>query len=345
MDERELALAHLSLRAGFRSRILSSSGLEEALDLFRKEIGELLERERALIEESRKVIDTDSEIKWTWYWDSDYPNRLKTVADPPVVLFYLGDLSRARGDKALAIVGSRRSTSYGRAVAEELVRGLKGLDVVVVSGGAIGIDSVAHHQAVKEGIPTIVVLGGGVGRPYPASNVNLFREIVEQGGLVVSEFVPALKANRYTFPIRNRIISGLSDVVVVVEAGKRSGALITARYGAEQGREVYAVPGAINWPMSQGTNRLIKDGAMVLVSVEDFFLDLGWKGDEDLEKDLRLSETERSIIEIIRRDVRWSLEDLLLELNGIPREKVLAYISLLEIKGFLRREGGYVCPN
>lgn len=343
MDKRQLALVILAFRPKKRKEILSQQGLKQALDEFAEDINDVLKKEGDIISDSLKVLQGDPGIRWVWFWESEYPERLRYTPDPPLLLFYKGNLNCLSCPKSLAVVGSRRATSYGRGVTEGLVSRLKGLDVLIVSGGAIGIDASAHRTALRVELSAAVVLGSGLGHLYPASNVRMFEEVLREGGILISEFLPAQRANKYTFPIRNRIISGLSDVVVVVEAGQRSGALITARYGAEQGRDVYAVPGAITWPMSCGTNRLIRDGAMVFVSVEEFVSEMGWV--EGIEQNrerqsLNMNGMEKRVVDFLVERGKIGIEELMLGMKGIPYREVLAYISLLEIKGIVRRDEG-----
>jgi len=204
--------------------------------------------------------------------DEEYPALLKAIEDPPPVLYVKGDL----GDPmalGIAVVGSRRPSTYGKVVAERLASGLADCGVTVVSGLARGIDSVAHLSALEQGGRTIAILGCGLGHMYPPENHRLAERISHQGA-VVSEFPMTTKPDRLNFPLRNRTISGLSLGTVVVEAGERSGALITAQWALEQGREVFAVPGNVTAPTSRGTNRLIKMGAKLVEDVDDILDEL-----------------------------------------------------------------------
>jgi DNA processing protein len=204
--------------------------------------------------------------------DESYPPLLKTIEDPPPVLYVKGDV----GDPAVpavAVVGSRRPSTYGKVVAEQLARGLAGCGITVVSGLARGIDSIAHLKTLESGGRTIAVLGCGLSYMYPPENRRLAERISHQGA-VVSEFPMTTKPDRLNFPLRNRTISGLSLGTVVVEAGERSGALITAQWALEQGRDVFAVPGNVTAPTSRGTNRLIKMGAKLVERVEDILEEL-----------------------------------------------------------------------
>jgi len=205
--------------------------------------------------------------------DEDYPVLLKFSPQPPAVLFVRG-LLYAEEKLVIAIVGTRRATGYGRAAAERLARELAARGVVVVSGAARGIDTLAHKGALGGGGRTIAVLGCGIDIAYPPENAELFDRIAAQGA-VVSEFLPGVSPAPGLFPRRNRIIAWLSHGVVAVEAGAKSGALITARWAADAGREVFAVPGGIFTQQSRGTNRLLRDGAKLVSRVEDILEEFG----------------------------------------------------------------------
>ncbi len=205
-----------------------------------------------------------------------YPPLLRAIHDPPSVLWIRGDGDlRALARPAAAIVGARSCTAYGRSVARSLGREVAAAGAVVVSGLARGIDGEAHRGALDAGGTTVAVLGCGVDRDYPAAHAELARRIVELGGLVVSEYEPGVEPAPWRFPARNRIISGLTRVTVVVEARERSGALITADMALEQGREVMAVPGEITSAASMGTNGLIRQGAAPVTRVLDVLEALG----------------------------------------------------------------------
>lgn len=207
--------------------------------------------------------------------DPDYPPPLAQIPDPPPVLFVRGEV--ADEDRfAVALVGSRRSTPYGRTVTARLARDLARAGLTVVSGGALGIDSAAHRATLEAGGRTLVVLGCGLDVPYPRENQEMFEEVVRRGrGAVLTEFPPGAQPEPWRFPQRNRVISGLSMGVVVVEAGTRSGALLTASLAGEQGRDVLAVPGNVDREASRGTNALIRDGASLVEEVGDVLRALG----------------------------------------------------------------------
>jgi len=204
--------------------------------------------------------------------EAAYPARLRAIPDPPCALFVKGALL-SDDARAIAIVGSRRASPYGRHVAAELAAGLAGRGFTVVSGMALGADAAAHEGCLRAGGRTLAVLGAGVDVIYPPEHTALYARIAAAGA-IISEFSPGTPPSRHSFPQRNRVISGLALGVVVVEAPENSGALITAEHAMEQGREVFAVPGSVNSAQSRGTHRLLRDGAKLVESVDDILEEL-----------------------------------------------------------------------
>src|SRR3989338_8094698 len=195
----------------------------------------------------------------------EYPKLLKEINDPPEQLRYEGELPR-EGNKLLAIVGSRKFTTYGREVCESLIAGLSGAPVTIVSGLALGIDSIAHRAALRADLQTIAIPGSGLDRKvlHPHSHVNLAEEIIENGGGLISEYDDLMPAGVWAFPRRNRIMAGLCHATLVIEAERKSGTLITSRLATEYNREVGAVPGSIHSPSSEGPHMLIRLGAALI---------------------------------------------------------------------------------
>lgn len=204
-------------------------------------------------------------------YDELYPEYLRKIYDPPIVLYIKGTIRR--DELAVAVVGSRKATYYGLRMAEDIAYELARNGITVVSGMARGIDSYAHNGALRTGARTIAVLGCGLDIVYPRENKELMEKIIGSGA-VISEYVPGVEPSAYNFPARNRIISGFSMGVVVIEAGEHSGSLITANFALDQGREVFAVPGNANSLNSVGTNKLIKDGAKLVTGIEDILEEL-----------------------------------------------------------------------
>ena len=230
-------------------------------------------------------------IKCTTPADPDFPSRLLDIPDFPVTLYYRGDISMTEENNILGMVGSRRPTHYGMLMAEEFASELSRKGFVIVSGMAMGIDSISHRNAMDKGGRTIAVLGGGVDICYPRTNFDIYDTICKEQ-LIMSEYEPGVEHLPVHFPARNRLISGLSDGLLVVEAALRSGTLITADYALDQGRSIYAVPGRNTDIMSKGTNGLIRQGAMLVDSPADILMDM-------LQTDLtrELSDRTRSISE------------------------------------------------
>jgi len=271
--------------------------------------------------------------------DPRYPAMLSLIPKPPERLYYSGD-TEALKYPAIAVVGSRKSTDYGRWAAYTISKRLSEYGVCVVSGMAEGIDAWAHKGALAGKTPTIAVLGEGLNYCFPESNRGLKKEI-EKSGLLLSEYKDGIHATKYSFPARNRIISGLSSATVVVEAGFSSGALITAEHAVDQGREVYAVPGNINRISSVGCNKLILDGARPLVFIDDILAD--FKIDTDLVASYSqlLSAEEKAVAEAVRQNGEISIGRLAVEV-GLPVGALTAVVTLLEIKGALSTSAGKV---
>lgn len=250
---------------------LRSSDISKLMDL----------RDSVILDQEIQLIEKE-EIKCLDIFDQDYPLLLKEISSPPLVLYLKGQAS-VLNKFLFAIVGSRMPTNYGVSVAKIFSEQLSRLGIVVVSGLARGIDAVAHREAVKTG-QSVAVLGSGLHNIYPNENKELAK-IISDSGAVVSEFPLRTGPLKENFPRRNRIVSGLSKGVLVIEAASRSGALITARLACEQNREVFAVPGNIDSPLSAGTNRIIKEGAKLVNSLEDILeeLNLNLKPDLNLE--------------------------------------------------------------
>jgi DNA processing protein len=271
--------------------------------------------------------------------DECYPRRLKEIEQPPPVLFMRGDWL-PEDDFAVAIVGTRRITAYGRQVTEQLSAFLASNGVTIVSGLARGIDEVAHSAALNAGGRTAAVLGSGVDRVYPHENRALAERIIARGA-VLSDYPLGTAPEGSNFPPRNRIISGLSMATVVIEAGETSGALITAEFAAEQGREVFAVPGSVLAPQSKGTNRLIQNGALPLLGADDILqaLDLTRVGEQrSARKILPANEVESQVMNTLGSEPLY-VDDIRSQ-TGLPVEKVSAALVMMELKGMVRQVGG-----
>ncbi len=273
----------------------------------------------------------------TWQGDA-YPRYLKEIAQPPPVLFYKGSITAA-DDLAVAIVGTRNVTAYGKQITRDTAEYLAQNGVTVVSGLARGVDGLAHHAAIEAGGRTIAALGSGVDVIYPPEHRRLAEQIQEQGA-IVSDYAPGTKPDGINFPPRNRIISGLSRATIVIEAGEKSGALITAKFAVEQDREVFAVPGSVLSPMSRGTNDLIGEGAMPMTNpksvLEALRIEEGSKAPKPQEQ--ALTDLERTVLRILGQD-SLHIDEICVRMD-LSVEKLTVTLTMMELKGLVVREQG-----
>ncbi len=283
-----------------------------------------------IISQGIKVITRDDDL---------YPRLLREINQPPPVLYVRGELS-LDDEWAVAIVGTRKLTHYGRQAAEEFSRQLADHHITVVSGLARGIDAVAHKAAIEAGGRSIAVLGSGVDRIYPPEHTALAEKIMNHGA-IISDYAPGTSPESSNFPPRNRIISGLSRAVVVIEAGEKSGALITAEFASDQGRDVYALPGQIFSLQSKGTNRLIQNGAKPILEIRDLLIDLQVELIQE-HKQMRmtypLDTFEQKILSLLS-DQPLHVDEIT-QLSEMPVSQVSACLSMLELKGVSRQVGG-----
>ncbi|NMA93183.1 MAG: DNA-protecting protein DprA [Clostridiales bacterium] len=271
---------------------------------------------------------------------SAYPRRLKTISDPPIVLFAMGR-TELLSSPCISVVGTRRASPYGKWAAAEIAKRCAACGLTVVSGMAEGVDSVAHRGCLAVGGNTIAVFGTGVDVCFPLSNQKLYEEIAQKG-LIISEYEFAEQGRAYHFPERNRIISGLSDNCIIVEGTPRSGSLITAGLAASQGRGVFAVPGNINQPGSEGPNLLISEGATPVISMDRLIETIGVRGmAEELAE--RLSPEERQLYEHIVSSGSSS-RSYLISGCGLDPATASMLITTLELKGFLKVDGTRIYP-
>ncbi|MEK7616449.1 MAG: DNA-processing protein DprA [Patescibacteria group bacterium] len=300
-----------------------------------------------LLAETRKKLEPleyaetikNSGISWVTVFNEDYPKLLAQIYDPPIVLYYKGEIL-PQDEKAIAVVGTRKMSGYGKVVTDDLTRGLILAGMTIISGLARGVDTEAHKIALEESGRTLAILGGGVSRIFPPENTELAHQITEGHGAVISEFPPDYPSLAGNFPARNRIISGLSKAVLVTEAAEDSGSLITARLALEQGRDVYAVPGPITSSLSKGPIDLIKEGARPVFDAKDILDDLGVGNVPrviDHGSREKLTEDERKIL--------GCLENESMHIDEICRKTTLqpgvvsATLLKMEITGFVQNLG------
>lgn len=268
----------------------------------------------------------------------DYPASLALIPDPPDVLFIRGRLPE--GERAVALVGARRATRYGTSQARRIARDLALGGVTVVSGLARGVDASAHLGALDGGGPTVAVLGSGLGDLYPPENRDLAERIVASGGAIVSELAPDAPPHSYHFPVRNRIISGLSAGVLLIEARLRSGTHSTVNHAIDQGREVFALPGNVDAPGSELPLQLLRDGAQLCTCAQDILSFMGWKAPPPAQASFLPEEAEESdpILRALGLEEK-TLEELIEE-TGLPAADLGAQLTVLEISGKIERRAG-----
>lgn len=284
----------------------------------------------------------EQDIRVTTILDEDYPKKLCYIYDNPKVLYSRGEW-KGEDEFSIAVVGSRKATSYGKWATEKIVRELVDLDITIISGLALGIDAIAHKVALEENGRTIGVLGNGLDIVYPKRNEALYREIPKKGA-IVTEYYLGMPPLAHNFPQRNRMISGLSLGVLVIEAKERSGSLITAHHALDQGKEVFALPGNINSIFSRGTNKLIKDGAKLVMDVEDIVEEIYELQDKIISRkketiDLSgLSPLEAHIIEVVQEGPTH--RDTIAIKTGIDISTVNSVLTILELKGIIKEMTG-----
>lgn len=326
-----------SPRAAWEASVKELSGAPGVGD----EGPEGLARRRSILDPGQEAAKLESlGIAFVCHTDPAYPERLFQIYDPPPLIFVRGGFTPA--DKlAVAVVGSRKPSPYGLAVAEKLAKDLAAIGVTVVSGMARGIDTAGHKGALAGGGRTVAVLGCGPDVVYPRENFRLMEKIMNNGA-VISEFPPGTAPKPWHFPVRNRIISGLAQGTVVVEAAEKSGALITADFALEQGRDVMAVPGNVVNPLSRGPHRLIKQGARLVEGAGDIIDELGLENifplPEAGQAGLKMSGAEEALYRLLSLDP-VSLDELISR-SGLLPQKAMAALMYLEIKGLARQMPG-----
>ncbi len=322
------------------------------------------------LSEAEKILSAceKKKIRILTYGDDPYPGFLRNIVDPPLVLYYRGVLPDFNREPMIGVVGTRKASAYGLSTARQMGRQIAAHGGIVVSGMAEGIDAMATWGALDEGKIAVGVLGNGVDRIYPTCNRELFRKM-EQLGCLISEYPPGTAPEKWNFPKRNRIISGLSNGVLVVEAPQRSGALITARQALEQGRDVFVVPGNIGVSSCEGSNALLKDGAVLVTSGWDVVGEYAYRYPDKIREEIQtdkiaadkivvdnlmpplysdlennaadLDDTEKAILTAIGPGEQ--LIDTVIAETGLDSSTVLAALTMLEVSGFVTtRPGGWV---
>ena len=290
-----------------------------------------------------KVLEevTSRNVKYLTFEDEKYPQMLKNIENPPMVLFYKGNIDDCNLNKTLAIVGSRRASYNAKEELNKIISQLNGTDICIVSGLASGIDTQAHISALENNIKTIGIIASGLDFYYPTSNKYLYEKIENGNGAVISEYFPTFEPLKFRFPQRNRIVSGLSYGTLVAEASLKSGALITANLTLEQGRELMCMPGLISNPNTEGIYKLLKNGATLVTSAQDILNALNWEIKTEKSSQLKLSdlsENETKIIEALEIEEK-GIDELLL-LTKMNLEDLLTDLTTMELKGIIKQVSG-----
>lgn len=312
------------------------AGLEE------KVVMEIIINRRAIEPEMEWEKLIKEEIKIIRFIDDDYPKLLKEIYNPPPLIYYRGSLN-CLNQFCLAVVGTRRASNYGRQAVKEIVADLAKSNITVVSGLALGIDALAHEAALEHQGLTAAVLGSGADwqNIYPAGNRHLAKKIIEKDGCILSEHPLGALGLKHHFPLRNRLISGLSLGTLVIEAGESSGALITAKYALEQNREIFALPGSIYYPYSIGTNQLIKQGAKPITSARDVLEELNLIQATAFTANQKIipeNPEEEMLIKILTKEPIHI--DKIARLSKLKVNSLASLLTLMEMKGLVRDLGG-----
>lgn len=325
--------------SSFRSIIKKFEKYEDIFLLDRVYLKKYCNLDESEIEKiyASKNIDLESELEklknqrvsLLFIRDKEYPDELRNIAKPPIFLYYRGDITLLSKRK-IAIVGTRRATSYGRITCDKLVRDLVENDIVTVSGLATGIDSICHQKTLEYGGKTIAIVGSGLDVVYPKENEKIWK-LIEIKGLIMSEYPLGTEPFQYNFPMRNRIIVGISQGVVVIESRSKGGSLITAELALEEGREVFAIPGEISSPASEGCNNLIKNSsAKLITNVDDILDEFGWNKIKINSRDkLNLTDYEKKIYNVLEREKNL---DEIIEETSMKAGEILSILMDLEVK-------------
>lgn len=273
----------------------------------------------------------------------DLPADLLEIPQPPKKLYMAGSLP-PDGTVCLAVVGSRKATTYGKDTVRKLISGLKGYPIAIVSGLAVGIDSLSHEAALDAGLLAVAFPGSGISEEafFPPTSLRLAEKIIRAGGCILSEFEPDMKAAYYTFPMRNRLVAGISKAALIIEAQEKSGTLITARMALDYNKEVLAVPGPINSEYSKGTNRLIRQGATPITCSDDILEALSFKIDKESKQQSLFDDArpeEKAVLKILTEPME---RDELIREMKLPTNVANSLLSVMEIKGLIKEELGEI---
>ncbi|MBQ7449923.1 DNA-processing protein DprA [bacterium] len=314
-----------------------NSGLRKA------SVEKFLEKRDKIDPDKLLNLTVEKGINWITYNSENYPELLRNIDSPPMVLFYRGNLKRVNFEKTLSVVGSRKASTMGKENLGRILKDFYGTDLTIVSGGAAGVDTCAHENAIKNNLSTVVVIGSGLDKLYPVQNEKMFEEICQNYGVVMSEYWHDFEPLPFRFPIRNRIVSGLSKGTLIVEAALKSGAMITANLCLEQGRELMCMPGNINNPNTQGIYHLLKNGASMITNGQDIMDVMNWekiKSSAGLEnsKNSNLPEKERKIIDEI--SIEPLSADIIASRLSFDIGELMMLLTTMELSGLIKQIEG-----
>lgn len=320
----------------------SPSELYLVENLTKNQISEFLQKRSERDPDECLEYIRNKNIKFLNFTDEEYPYLLKQISNPPMTLFYKGDLSRCNFGRTLAVVGSRKASDAAKTVLTKILDDFAGTDVCIVSGLALGIDTCAHKAAVKNKLSTIGVIASGFDFVYPTQNRDLYRKIENECGVIFSEYWPTFEPLRWRFPHRNRIVTGLCKGTLVAEAAIKSGALISANLCLEQNRELMCMPGLLTNPNTEGIYQLIKNGAAVVTRAQDILDTLNWQLETAPKKTKQtpadLEENEQKVFDII--SLQDSTADAVAAQTGIAFDELSVILTMLELKGYIKQTGG-----
>ena len=312
-------------------------------NLTKKQIDYFIKARKVVEPEERLAFILNKGIKFINYTDVEYPLLLKQISNPPMTLFYKGDLSRCNFDRTLSVVGSRKASENAKSNLSKILSGLANTDVCIVSGLAAGIDTCAHKAAIQNNLTTIGVIGSGFDFVYPSSNKELYRQIEEKYGVIFSEYWPTEQPISWHFPHRNRIVSGLSRGTLVAEAALKSGAIITANLCLEQNRELMCMPGQISNPNTEGIYKLLKAGAALVTTTQDILDTMGWEfkntaAETEEKNDCGLEGLQKEIYDMVSRQ-DTDLDGLLARIN-VEYAELITVLTGMELDGYIKQTDG-----
>ena len=316
------------------------SDLKQIEGLSVRKAENFIEKKKGINPDETLELVLNRGIKILTYEDDKYPFMLRQISNPPMTLFYKGDLFSCNLDRTVAFVGSRKASFNGKESVSSLIKDLANTDISIVSGLAAGIDAVSHEAAIGNNLKTIGVIASGFDYIYPKTNKYLYEKIENGCGAILTEYYPTFEPIKFRFPQRNRIVTGLSYGTVVGEAALKSGALISANLTLEQGRELMCVPGSINNSNTEGIYKLLKDGATMVTKGEDILNALGWviEKKSKIDTKLNLNETEQIIFDIIKIEPRGF--DEIQSLTGLSTDELLICLTEMELNGLLEQTDG-----